>query len=57
MNDKLHQYIKNKLSVAETEIWDFSKSESRVVDPTLQTSHFNDGLGIYLVPTGFCGNQ
>ena len=56
MNEKLYQYITIKFSL-ETEIWDLNNGDSRTVDPTLQGDHYVWGIGIYLVPSGFCSNQ
>ena len=55
MNEKVYEYIKNKFSVVETEVWDLNNGDSRIVDPTLPS---NDGwgMGIYLVPSGYCSN-
>ena len=57
MNGKLSQYIKNKLSVVETEIWNLNYSDSRVVDPILTEGDYVYGIGLYLVTTDFCRNQ
>ena len=56
MNEKFYQYIKNKFSVVETEIWDFSNGDNRIVDPALPINYII-GTGIYPVPIGFCSNQ
>ena len=57
MNKNFYQYIKYKLSVIETEIWNFSNNENKIVDPALQDNTYLWGVGHYLVPTGFCGDQ
>ena len=55
MNENFYQYISSKLSVVETEIWNFNDNENKVVDPTLPGDDiYTWGMGIYLVPTGFC---
>lgn len=57
MNENLIQYIKNKFSVIETEIWNFNNNDTRTVDPGLQKNRYGYGMGIYRVPTHFCRNQ
>jgi len=44
-------------SVVETEVWDFSNSDSRTVDPALTNVHYINGIAMYLVPTGYCSNM
>ena len=52
MNENFYQYISSKLSVVETEIWNFNDNENKVVDPTLPGDDtYTWGMGIYLVPT------
>ena len=53
---KLYKYIKNKFS-AETEILDLSNGDSRIIDPALKSETYFDGVGLYIVPMGFCRNQ
>ena len=50
MNEKLYQYIKDKFSIVETEIWNFNNNDTGIVDPTLR-AHTSLGIGLYLVPT------
>ena len=57
MIKKLYEYIKNKISVIETEVWDFTTGDSRVIDPTLSNNQFAYGVGLYLVPIGYCNNR
>ena len=45
--------MKNKFSV-ETELWDFNNGDKRFIDPTLTSNDYGYGMGIYLVPSGFC---
>ena len=56
MNQKVYQGIKKKFSVVETEVWDLSNDDSRIVDPTLDSETYGWGIAIYLVPTGYCSN-
>ena len=57
MDQKIYQYIKYKLSVVETEIWNFNNHNTTLIDPALPSDDYKWGIGIYLVPTGFCNNQ
>ena len=47
MNEKLYKYIKNKFSVVETEIWDLSNGDNRIVDPSLPNSDYVLAIGLY----------
>ena len=52
---EFYKYIKNKFSVAETEVWDFDNGGYiGTVDPTLPNMMYRYGIAIYLVPTGYC---
>ena len=58
MNQKVYQYIKNKFSVVETEVWDFDNGGFiGTVDPTLPKGDYLYGIAMYLVPTGYCSNM
>ena len=39
-----------------TEVWDLN-GKSRIVDPTPENEFYAFGMGIYLVPSGYCSNQ
>ena len=47
---------KNIFSDAETEIWNLTNGNNKVVDPTLPNSHYAWGMGLYIVPFDFCTN-
>ena len=57
MNQKNYEFIKYKLSVVETETWDYNNDDTSIIDPALPSDDYKWGIGIYLVPTGFCSNQ
>ena len=41
----------------ETEVWDFNNGDSKMVDPTPPNWHVIYGVGLYLVPSGYCNNS
>ena len=47
-------FIKIKLSVVETEIWDFTNGDNRIVNPVLTEGRYTNEIGLYLVPVDFC---
>ena len=56
MNEKQYQIIE-QLSVVETEVWNFSSGDIRIIDPALPRSEYAVGIGLYLVPLDFCSKQ
>ena len=49
--------IYRKLRFVETEIWDFSNGENKIIDPSLPDGNYRVGIGLYLVPADFCSNN
>ena len=39
---------------AETEIWNVTNGDNRIIDPTLPGNNYAVGIGLYLVPVDFC---
>ena len=39
---------------AETEIWNFTNGDHKVVPPTLRKGRYDQGIGLYIVPFDFC---
>ena len=42
------------LSPLETEIWNFVNESNTVIDPTIPSSYYSTGIGLYIVPFDFC---
>ena len=39
---------------AETEVWELSNGNNKVINPTLPSTHYRYGIGIYAVDFDFC---
>ena len=44
----------NFLSDLETEIWNFTNENQKIINPTLPNSHYKYGIALYIVPFDFC---
>ena len=38
----------------ETEIWNFTNENHKLINPTLASGHYNIGIALYIVPFDFC---
>ena len=39
---------------ADTEVWMFKDQSGKIIDPSLPSNQYYNGLGIYPVPYNFC---
>ena len=46
--------IKDFFSDLETEIWQLTNGNNKIINPTLPDGDYVFGIGLYLVPFNFC---
>ena len=46
--------IEQIFSDKETEIWNFTNGDNKIVNPTLKNGYFSEGIGLFIVPFDFC---